>query len=144
MVPLNVTLGAKSAITYGFLDQGSTHSFCGKALVNALDFRGDAIQFTLQTLTGTEAHNGINVSLSVCLLNRDENFVFPAVYSVSEVPILPNSVASKIDLYRFGHLKDLSFPHNSGATVTLLIGADNSEIFCTRDVRVGQWFPTWG
>ena len=34
-------------------------------------------------------------------------------------------------------LKDLSFPHIPGAMVTLLIGADNPKIFCTRDVRVG-------
>ena len=137
VVPVNVTFKTKSVITYAFLDQGSTHSFCGKALVNALDLRGDANEFTLQTLTGTKAHSGINVSLSVSSLNGDENFVLPAVYSVSEVPILPNPVASKFDLDRFSHLKDLSFPHIPGATVTLLIGADNPEIFCTRDVRVG-------
>ena len=91
--------------------------------MNALDLRGDADEFTLQTLTGTKAHSGINVSLSVSSLNGDENFVLPAIYSVSEVPILPNPVASKIDLDRFSHVKDLSFPHIPGATVTLLIGA---------------------
>ena len=55
--------------------------------MNALDLPGDANEFTLQTLTGTKAHNGINVSLSISLLNGDENFVLPAVYSVSKVPI---------------------------------------------------------
>ena len=137
VVPVNVTFKTKSVITYAFLDQGSTHSFCGKVLVNALDLRGDANEFTLQILTGTKAHSGINASLSVSSLNGDENFVLPAVYSVSEVPILPNPVVSKIDLDWFSHLKNLSFPHIPGATVTLLIGADNPEIFCIRDVRVG-------
>ena len=142
MVPLNVTFRAKSVITYVFLYQGSIHSFCGKALVDAFDLCGDANEFTIQTLTGTKAHNGINVPLSVSLLNGDENFVLPAVYSVSEVPIFPYHVASliskglvtKINLKRFSHLMDLSFPHIPGATVTLLIGGDNTKIFCTQDV----------
>ena len=136
VVPVNVTFKTKSVITYAFLGQESTHSFCGKSLVNALDLRGDAKEFTLQTLTDIKAHSGINVSFSVCSLNGGENFVLPAVYSVNEVPILPNPVISKIDLDRFSHLKDLSFAHIPGATVTL-IGANNPEIFCTRDVRVG-------
>ena len=136
VAPVNVNFGAKSVITYAFLDQGFTHSFCGKALEDALDLRGDANDFTHQTFTGTKAHSGINVSLLVFLQNDDENFVLPALYSVSEVPILPNPVASKIDLDRFSHLKDISFPHIPGATVTLLIGADNPEIFCARNVRV--------
>ena len=90
-------------ITYPFLDQGFTHFFCGKALINALDLRGDANEFTLHTSTGTKAYSGINVSLSVSSLNGDENFVLPAVYSVSEVSILPNPVALKIDLKRLSH-----------------------------------------
>ena len=125
-------------ITYAFLDQRSTHSFRGKALVNALDLRGDANELTLQTLSGTKAHGGINVSLSVSLLNGDETFVLPAVYSLNKVPILPSPVASKIDLKKISHLKNLSFPHIPGVMITLLIGADNPEFFCTRDVRVGR------
>ena len=87
VIPVNITFAAQSVITYSFLNKASTHSFCGKAVVNALDLHGDANEFTLQTLTGTKAHNGINVSLSIFLLNGDENFVLPAVYSVSKVPI---------------------------------------------------------
>ena len=129
VVPVNVTFGTKSVITYAFLDQGSAHFFCGKALMDALDLQ-NANEFMLQTFAGTKAHSGINVSLSVSLLNDDENFVFPAVSSVSEVPIFPNPIASKIDLERLNHLENLSFPHIPGTTVTLLIGADNPEIFC--------------
>ena len=33
VVPVNVTFKTKSVITYAFLDHGSTHSFCGKALL---------------------------------------------------------------------------------------------------------------
>ena len=138
VVPVNVTFGAKSVITYAFLDQESTRSFCGKALVNALDLRGNANELTLQTLTGTKVHSGIKVPLSLSLLNGDENFVFPTVYSLNEVRILPNLVAIKIDLKRISHLNDLSFSHIPGVTVTLLIGADNPEIFCTRNLRVGR------
>ena len=94
MVPVKINFGAKNVITYAFLDQGSTHSFCGKAL----DLRGSANKFTLQTLIGTKAHSGVNISFSVSLLNGDENFVLPALYAVNKVPILPNPVASKIDL----------------------------------------------
>ena len=64
VVPVNVTIGTKSVITYVFLEQRSTHSFCGRALVKALELRRDANEFTLQTLTGTKAHSGINVSLN--------------------------------------------------------------------------------
>ena len=136
-VPVKVTFGAKNVITYAFLEQGYTHFFCGKALVDALDFREDDNKFTLQTITSTKAHRGITVSLSVSLLNSDENFVLPTVYSLSKVPILPNRVATKINLVRFNHRKDISFPHIPGTTVTLLIGADDPKIFCTRNVRVG-------
>ena len=75
VVPANVTFETKSVITYAFLDQGSTHSFCHNALVNTLDLHGDANKFTLQTLTGTKANSGINVSLSVSSLNGNESFL---------------------------------------------------------------------
>ena len=50
----------------------------------------------MNSRSGTKAYSGINVSLSVSLLNGDEIFVLPVVYSVSEVPIIPNPVASKL------------------------------------------------
>ena len=64
-------------ITYAFLDQRSTHSFRGKALINALDLRVDTNKLALQTLSGTKAHSGINVSLLVFLLMVMKPLFFP-------------------------------------------------------------------
>ena len=65
VVPVKVTVDNKEVLTYAFLDQGSTHSFCNKKLIDSLGISGTPDEIVLQTLTDSKAHKGCTLSLSV-------------------------------------------------------------------------------
>ena len=137
VVPVRVNYGTKQVVTYAFLDQGSTHTFCNQKLVKALGISGVPNELTLNTLTGSKSHQGYAFSLSVSSLTEDETFNLHDVLSIEDIPVTPNAIPVDKDLNSFPHLRDLNFPKVHGATVTLLIGANVPELFCTRNVRKG-------
>ena len=137
VVPVRVFFNNRSVVTYAFLDQGSTHSFCDKKLVDALNITGTSNDIILQTLSGSKSHKSSTFPLTISPLHSTETLTLPKVFSVHDIPISPNVIPAKSKLHTLSHLKDLEFPSVEGATVTLLIGADTPEVFCTRDTRVG-------
>ena len=137
VVPVKVTVENKEVLTYAFLDQGSTHSFCNKKLIASLGISGTPDEIVLQTLTDSKAHKGCTFSLSVSSLDGKESFVLPKVFSIDDIPVTPNAIPAKNDLSKLSHLRGLHFPRIHGATVTLLIGADAPEIFCMQSIRKG-------
>ena len=59
----------------------------------------------------------------------------PKVFSNDDIPVTPNAIPIKNDLSKLSHLLRLHFPRIHGGTVTLLIVADGSEIFCMQSIR---------
>ena len=137
MVLVWANYGTKQVVTYAFLDQGSTHTFCNQKLVKTLGISGIPNELTLNTLTGSKSHQGCASSLSVSSLTEDETFNLHDVLFIEDIPVTPNAIPADKDLNIFPHFRDLNFPQVHGATVTLLIGANVPELFCTRNVRKG-------
>ena len=137
VVPVKVNYGGNQVVTYAFLDQGSSHSFCNQWLVDTLGISGTSEQLLLQTLTSAKRHKGFTCSLTVSSLDENETFDLPNVLSIADIPVTPNAIPTTKDLNEFPHLCGLQFPHVRDATVSLLIGADVPEVFCMRSVRKG-------
>ena len=64
------------------------------------------------------------------------------LYVVGNIP----AVTTPIDISRYKHLQNLSFPsYNDSQSVDMLIGQDNSEVLLPLDIRkgdVGEPFAT--
>ena len=103
MVPVRVNYGTKQVVTYAFLDQGSTHTFCNQKLVKALGISGVPNELTLNTLTGSKGHQGYAFSLSVSSLTEDETFNLHDVLSIEDIPVTPNAIPVDKDLNSFPH-----------------------------------------
>ena len=120
--------------TYAFLDQGSTHTFCDRKQLKTLDISRSPETINLQTLgQAIFTYQVSTCSLHVSAIDGEEAIELPKVFSMDELPIRPNLIPAKENLKAFSHLRDLTFPKVEGATVTLLIGADNPELFCPMD-----------
>ena len=133
VVPVRVFFNNRSVITYAFLDQGSTHSFCDKKRVDTLNITGTSNDIILQTLSGSKSHKSSTFPLAISPLHSIETLTLPKVFSVHDIPISRNIILAKSKLHTLAYLKDLELPSVEGATVILLIGADTPEVFCTRD-----------
>ena len=137
VVPVKVKYRNKLVKTYAFLDQGSTRSFCDKKLFDILGASGTADEVILQTLTGSKSYQGFNISFTVSALDDNEEYSLSNVLCIPSIPISPNLIPTRKVLNKLAHLRDIEFPQVANATVTLLIGTDSPEIFCTREFRKG-------
>ena len=138
VVPVNVSYGEQQVLTYAFLDQGSTHSFCDQKLIEALKISGSPEVITLQTLNNSAStYVGLTCCLKVSSLTSDRTILLPRVKSISNIPVRPNLIPAKANLASLPHLNDIVFPTVKGASVTLLLGADVPELFCPLSVRRG-------
>ena len=57
-------INGKEVVTYAFLDQGSTHTFCRPQLVDALEIKGAHENLCLQILNGTSKNH---TSIKFCV-----------------------------------------------------------------------------
>ena len=138
VVPVCVKYGEHETMTYAFLDQGSSQSFCDQKLIKALQISGSQQDITLQTLTDRACtYQEITCSLSVRSLSGSHCIKLNKVISIADIPVKPNAIPAKRQLNALSHLKDIPFATVQGATVTLLIGADAPEVFCPLNVRKG-------
>ena len=135
IVPVKVTYQHRTFTTYAFLDQGSTHSFCSKILVAALDISGPKQSLHLTTVTGkTKSNDSMTCELVVSGINSDKSYFLNKVYTIDDIPVKPNQIPEGPQL---PHLDGINLSTLSDASVTLLIGADNPELFCICNARKG-------
>ena len=136
VVPVKVMHGNKTVIAYTFLDQGLTHSFCDKRLVNAFVIDDDLQSITLHTLgNAATIHFGHKLNLKVFSLDDSYVVDLPKVFSIDNTPVRPNLIPAKCEIKGMQHLCDLAFTKVDGALVTLLIEADVPELFCPAAFR---------
>ena len=135
IVPVKVTYQHRTFTTYAFLDQGSTHSFCSKTLIAALDISGPKQSLHLTTVTGkTKSYDSMTFELIVSGMNSDKSYFLNKVYTIDDIPVKPNQIPEGPQL---PHLDGINMSTLSDASVTLLIGADNPELFCICNARKG-------
>ena len=136
IVPVHVTHKNKSILTYAFLDQGSTHTFCDKNLVKMLNFNGPETRIEIKTINGSsKVYKSILCNLEVSALNNDNSFSLTNVHSIESISLQPNSIPPKREVSQFQHLKDIRFDTIPGTSIQMLIGADVPEIFCVGNIR---------
>ena len=75
IVPVRVRHRDCEVVTYAFLDQGSTHSFCDKKLTEALKLKGAQEKVLIKTLTSSEVCLSDKCTTTVLPLDSDEEFV---------------------------------------------------------------------
>ena len=138
VVPVRVAHKNKSILTYAFLDQGSTHTFCDENLVKTLNLNGPETSIQIKTINGSsKVYKSILCDLEVSALNNDNSFSLTNVHSIESISLQPNSIPPKRELSQFQHLKDIRFDTIPGASIQMLIGADVPEMFCVGNIRKG-------
>ena len=136
VVPIIVQRDGKELATYAFLDQGSTHTFCDQNLIDFFDIHGSHESLSIQTLNGvSKDHSTISCKLRVSDLAKQEYFTLSKVFVVDKIPVRPNSVCTK--LLRQNYLDGVELHTVTGASVSILIGADVPEMFCVKSFRKG-------
>ena len=128
----------KKKKTYAFLDQGSTHTFCDRKLIESLCVTKNTSKLRVQTLTSVKELNGFSCSLKILPLDADDEYCLSNVFSLENIPIQPNLVPARNELDSMEHLRDLEFPRLAEGDVKLLIGADMPELFLPSSIRKGH------
>ena len=118
--------------TYALLDTGSSHTFCARHLVDALDISGSETNYDLQTLGNIENRSAMQVDLSVQPRDQSTSFNLNNVLVIDKVPV--NS--SAVDLSKFTHLSDISHP--GPASVEVLIGQNYADLLVIDEYRRGH------
>ena len=138
IVPVRVSFGENVVSTYAFLDQGSTHSFCKRSLLQELKASGTRERLQLKTITGTTNDmDSVSCNLVVSDLDSDSFFSLSNVHSVENIPVQPNNVSVDAEVCKLPHLQDINLKSLPHASVNLLIGADVPELFCIYSARRG-------
>ena len=130
VVPVRVAYKNKSILTYAFLDQGSTHTFCDENLVKTLNLNGPETSIQIKTINGSsKVYKSILCDLEVSALNNDNSFALTNVHSIESISLQSNSIPPKRELSQFQHLKDIRFDTIPDASIQMLIGVDVPEMF---------------
>ena len=136
VVPVKVAYGGKTVHTYAFLDQGSTHSFCGKSLIQELGITGSPENLHIKTTTGT-ADNFKSITCDFVVSVLDDEISFSLSDLVDEIPVQPNDILVGSEVLTLPHLQDVKLQSLPNTSVNLLIRADVPELFCIYGARKG-------
>ncbi|KAJ8027040.1 hypothetical protein HOLleu_32065 [Holothuria leucospilota] len=101
---------SQSVLTYAFLDNASTSSFCTERLKRDLNLSG----------------------------NGKSKVDLPLAYVRNEIPVREENIAEQRDLSQWSHLRDLKLPQVERCTVGLLIGQNAPEALVPLEVRSGE------
>ena len=125
MAVIPVKIRSKSSnqtiITYAFLDNGSSATFCTESLMRKLGVDGTKVKISLSTL---EKKNS-PVDSYLILSDLDENhFVhLPTLYTRPEIPVSKNDIPTQEDVDQWPHIDGVFIPQVD-AEIGLLIASD--------------------
>jgi len=137
IVPVKVRSpnGRHCVYTYALLDNGSTTTFCTRALAQSLRLDGKQETFTLSTLGGIGGIETSVVSMAVSDVD-DENVVqLGTVYTRQELPISVANAADRDEVRRWPHLEGIKMYDTVSGHVDFLIGYDCPEVLMPLEVR---------
>ena len=128
----------RSVTTYALLDTGSEKTFLSKSVSEKLGIQIDNCDtLTVCTLSGESAVRVGQVDVEVRSAgNRKSPTV--SIKGVKVVDNLKNTATKAKDLSRWPHLKDIVIPEVDETQVTMLIGANVSEVQVHEECRRGQ------
>ena len=139
ILPVRVRSGNVEVLTYALLDSGSSLSFCGRKLIDALNVHeaGTPIKASVETLTTKlpERFHTKVFDFDVLPLSGTSKFKISKVMMIDSIPVSLSSrnVGKCVD--KFPHLLDVELPVVNNATVTSLIGNDNALLHFPVETR---------
>ena len=114
--------GQKTVETYGFLDQGSSASFCTTGLMDRLNLSGRKTTIILRTMGQEIIVDSCIVSdLEVAGLNSGWYCEMPDIFTQRRMPVNRSNVPRQEDLHKWPHLQHVYLPEIY-TDVELLIG----------------------
>ena len=91
VVPVKISSGSKTVLSYAFLDQRSTATLCDERLLDLLQITGKTAKFAISTVNErADIHRGSTVNLTVNSLAGGEPLNLQNVLSVKRLPALRN------------------------------------------------------
>ncbi|KAL4008773.1 hypothetical protein ACER0C_002625 [Sarotherodon galilaeus] len=126
IVPVQVKAkkGDKAAITYAFLDPGSTATFCTEKLMNELNLSGKKMDILLTTMGQQQTVSSHLVTgLEVSSLENCNFIELQEVFSQKAIPADKRNIPLQADVDKWPHLKRVRIPYIN-AEIGLLIGTN--------------------
>ena len=129
----------KSVITYAFLDNGSSATFCTESLMKQLEVDGAKVKISLSTLEKKNSPVDSYLIRDLVVSDLDENdFVnLPILYTRPEIPVNVEDIPTQEDVDRWPYLHDVFIPHVD-AEIGLLIASDVPEALDPVEMRHSQ------
>ena len=138
VVPVKISSGLKTVLSYAFLDQGSTATLCDERLLDLLQINGKPANVAILTVNErADIHRSSKANLTVNSLAGGEPLNLQNVLSVKRLPAQRNQPLTKDELQAWPQLRDLDLPEIAGE-VLLLIGVDAPEAFWVAEERRGN------
>ena len=126
----------KSVITYAFLDNGSSATFCTESLMKQLGVDGAKVKISLSTLEKKNSPVDSYLIRDLVVSDLDENdFVnLPILYTRPEIPVNVEDIPTQEDVDCWPYLHDVFIPHVD-AEIGLLIASDVPEALDPVEMR---------
>ena len=141
VVPVQVWLKSAGSpiITYAFLDNGSSSSFCRESLMRQLGVDGTPTRISLTTLEKKDSPVDSFVVKDLVISDLDENVFIelPALYTRPEIPVSKEDIPTQGDIDQWPHLRGVRLTEVD-AEIGLLIACDVPTIFDPLEVKHSQ------
>ena len=141
VVPVKVWLKSAGSpvITYAFLDNGSSSSFCTESLMRQLGVDGTPTRISPTTLEKKDSPVDSFVVKDLVISDLDENVFIelPALYTRPEIPVSKEDIPTQGDIDQWPHLCGVSLTEVD-AEIGLLIACDVPTIFDPLEVKHSQ------
>ena len=143
MAVIPVKIRSKSSrqtiITYAFLDNGSSATFCTESLMRKLGVDGTKVKISLSTLEKKNSPVDSYLIRDLVVSDLDENhFVhLPTLYTRPEIPVSKNDIPTQEDVDQWPHLDGVFIPQVD-AEIGLLIASDVPKALDPVEVKHSQ------
>ena len=117
--------GDKTVITYAFLDNGSSATFCTESLMEQLGVKGPKVKISLSTLEKKDSvvDSFLISDLVVSDLDENEHVSIPTLYTRPEIPVSQDDIPTQDDVDQWSHLQGVFIPLGN-TEIDLLIASD--------------------
>ena len=141
VIPVKIRLKSsnQTIITYAFLDNGSSATFCTESLMRKLGVDGTKVKISLSTLEKKNSPVDSYLIRDLVVSDLDENhFVhLPTLYTRPEIPVSKEDIPTQEDVDQWPHLDGVFIPQVD-AEIGLLIASDVPEALDPVEVKHSQ------
>ncbi|XP_074624387.1 uncharacterized protein LOC141882335 [Acropora palmata] len=123
-------------VTYAFLDNGSSSTFCTESLMKQLGIEGLKTRISLTTLEkkGRLVDSFLVQDLVISDVDENNFISLPVLYTRTEIPVTKDDIPTQEDADLWPHLNGVYLPNVSGE-IGLLIASDVPEALDPLEVK---------